>query len=295
MKPKGWSKRTGYKMSDRDTRQIGYRGVQYDPHCFQSQLKQIKDDGREKKTLQNAKVIQIPFDIAQDFILQYEWLGTMGTTKFSYGLYDDGELVAVACFGTTAGTGALSEPFGAEYKDKGIVLVRGASASFAHQHSSSYLIGQCRKLLKKRGIWFAIAYSDPSAGEIGTIYQATNWKFYGWTSPVTYLVRPDGKRVDPKIIHKYAKKNGITSADQKQRFVDEGYTFEKGNPKMKYLLFTDQEKILMKSKRVEFYPYLKRTDRMDLLYEEWCKERNGKSSINTLDNLKGEGKIDEQE
>ena len=95
------------------------------------------------------------------------------------------------------------------------------------------------------------------------------------------MVRPDGKRVDPKIIHKYAKKNSITSADQKQIFVDEGYTFEKGNPKMKYLLFADQEKLLMKSKRVEFYPYLKRSERMDTLHEEWCKERLKKADIDT--------------
>lgn len=227
-----WKKRTGYAMADR---QVGYRGVKFSTKCFQRQLRDSYSVN-SKYGLENLEIREITFRQSQEFILKYEWLGTMGTTKFSYGVFHEDVLLGVACFGLTAGTGALSEPFGEEHKSKGIVLVRGACAAEAHPHTGSYLIGQCKKRLLDKGYSFVIAYSDPEAGEIGTLYQATNWKFYGFTSPVKYLVRPDGKRVDPKLIHKYAKKYGISSQQQKQNFLDEGYTFETGSRKLKYLL-----------------------------------------------------------
>jgi hypothetical protein len=264
-----WVKRTGYKMADRE---VGYRGKKFDEVCFQRQLRDSLDDGRPRAALDGAVMREIPFKTAQEFILKYEWLGTMGTTKFSLGMFCGEDLLGVMCFGLTAGTGALSELFGEENKHYGIVLVRGACASHAHRHSGSWMVGRAKQELAKRGYLFAIAYSDPEAGEIGTLYQATNWHFYGFTSPVNYLVRPDGKRVDPKIIHKYAKKRGISSQQQRQDFIDEGYGFQKGSRKLKYFLtFGDKRlvKNLKKCQKVKSYPYLKRDIRMDSLYEYW--------------------------
>lgn len=263
-----WTKRTGYKMADRE---VGYRGNKFDPYCFQRQLRDIKDTG-ERVGLDNWEIQEIDFRTAQDFILQYEWLGTMGTTQFSYGLFIDSKLTAVACFGLTAGTQALSEPFGEDRKSEGIVLVRGACAPWAHEHTSSFFLGKVFPLVRERGYRFVIAYSDPEAGEIGTVYQATNWLFYGMTSPVTYLVRPDGKRVDPKLIHKYAKKFGITYGEQKQAFLDEGYRFEKGSPKLKYLFVLGNKKDkreIMKELRVPIFPYLKRREDMSEVITEY--------------------------
>lgn len=274
-KQEGFSKRTGYKMADR---QVGYRGKKFEKKCFQRQLRE-KYESNEVIPLEDIEIKEIPFKEAQDFILKYEWLGTMGTTKFSIGIFCKNILCGVACFGLTAGTASLSEPFGEEYKNKGIVLVRGACASNAHQHCGSYLIGKCKKILEEKGYLFCIAYSDPEAGEIGTIYQATNWNFYGFTSKVNYLVRPDGKRVDPKIIHKYSKKHKISYSEQKELFLKEGYYFEKGNKKMKYLMYFGNKrevKQMLKHKKVKFYQYLKREhfETLDLIYETSLVEKN---------------------
>ena len=270
-----WHNKTGYKMADRD---VGYKGEKYDQVCFQHQLKKSLDDGRPRSSINNSVMYEIPFKIAQNFILKYEWLGTMGTTKFSLGLFSDGDLVGVMCFGYTAGTGALSEVFGESNKNLGIVLVRGACVSHAHQHTGSKMIGLAKKELIKKGYNFVIAYSDPEAGEIGTLYQATNWNFYGFTSPVNYLIRPDGKRVDPKIIHKYAKKNGITTQEQKQSFLDKGYSFEKGGRKLKYFLTLGDKKTvknLLQSQSVKTYEYLKREKAMNFLYKNWKNNQHG--------------------
>lgn len=266
-----WKKKTGYKMSDT----VGYKGNKFDSKCFQRQLRESQPLSRPVMTdeeLRQSYVKEISFKKAQDFILKYEWLGTMGTTKFSYGLFTkDGDMFAVYCFGLTAGTQVLSQPFGEEHKSEGIVLVRGACANFAHPHASSYGIGKVMPLVRERGYSFVIAYSDLEAGEIGTVYQATNWEFFGMTNPVTYLVRPDGKRVDPKLIHKYAKKNNITRQEQIAIFEEEGYTFEKGSPKLKYILVIGdkkKKKELKKKKRYTSYPYLKRKPDMESVLEE---------------------------
>jgi hypothetical protein len=273
-----FNKKTGYKMANRE---VGYRGTKFSPYCFQRQLRDKKDDGVTDtlEEMKNCVVKQITFKEAQSFILDFEWLGTMGTTKFSYGVFTNDRLTAVYCFGLTAGTAALSQVFGEEHKKRGLVLVRGACAPWAHKHMSSFGMGKVLPTLhKERDIDYLIAYSDPEAGEIGTVYQATNWNFYGMTTPVNYLVRPDGKRSDPKLISKYAKKKGITYAEQKQLFVDEGYTFEKGSPKLKYFKIIGNKTIrkeLTKKLKVPVYKYLKRMDNMEDLYKVF-KEQNKK-------------------
>lgn len=260
-----FNKKTGYKMADR---QVGYRGEKFSKKCFQRQLKESLSNGVKKMTveeLRGCEMKEIPFKQAQDFILKYEWLGTMGTTKFSLGLFNREKLVAVYCFGLTAGTQVLSEPFGSEFKKDGIVLVRGACSPESHKHTGSFGLKKACEVLKNKGYKFVIAYSDLEAGEIGTIYQACNWVLYGTTSAVTYLVRPDGKRVDPKLIHKYAKKNNITRQQQLDIFNKEGYTLEKGSPKLKYIQFIGskkQKKAIKRKLRRPSLPYPKRADDM---------------------------------
>ena len=267
-----FNKRTGYKMADRV---VGYRGEKFDPYCFQRQLRDKKFDGGvdSLQQMHQSEVKQITFKVAQDFILDYEWLGTMGTTKYSYGVYTNNRLTAVYCFGLTAGASALAQVFGKENQKRGLVLVRGACAPWSHKHMSSFGLGKVLPLVhKNHNIDFLVAYSDPEAGEIGTVYQATNWNFYGLTTPVTYLVRPDGKRSDPKLISKYAKKNNITYKEQKQNFVDDGYTFEKGSPKLKYFkLIGDKRnrRDLLKQLQVSIYPYLKRKENMQDVYTDF--------------------------
>lgn len=272
----GWTRRTGYKMAK--DRAVGYRGNKFDKKCFQRQLRESKDDGKPEMTIEelhNSTVREIDFHTAQDFILDYEWLGTMGTTKFSYGLYTPSdELFAVYCFGLTAGTQVLSQPFGEEHKQEGIVLVRGACAPFAHRHASSYGVGKVMPLVRAKGYNFVVAYSDLESGEIGTVYQATNWHFYGMTNAVKYLVRPDGKRTDPKLIHKYAKKHNRTRQEQIAVFIEEGYTFEKASPKLKYIkLIGDKRtnKKLWKKRKFISFPYLKRQDDMEKVLLEGKK------------------------
>lgn len=136
------------------------------------------------RDIKNSVIKPITNKEAKEIILKYEWLGTMGTsTRFCYGIFFDGNLAGVACYGEL-GAVAFShykKTVGENYYNKGIILNRGACVHWAHEHSGSKLISASLKEIKKKGYKFVVAYADSEAGEIGTLYQATNWYYIGIT------------------------------------------------------------------------------------------------------------------
>lgn len=123
---------------------------------------------------------EISYSTAKEIILQYEWLGTMGTTQKHYGIYFNDVLAGAICFGFFQALEGYSTFVGNKYADKGIQLSRGACSHWAHEHSASKLIGFGLREMAKLGRKYVIAFSDPEAGEIGTVYQATNWHYLGF-------------------------------------------------------------------------------------------------------------------
>lgn len=117
---------------------------------------------------------------AEPFILRYEWLGTMPRSTAAYGLRaPDGELIGVAAFGWSAGIRSR-DICGQQYRHLAICLERGACAHYAPPNAASFLISRAVKLAARdRGWRIFYAYADPEAGEIGTVYQASNWLYLG--------------------------------------------------------------------------------------------------------------------
>lgn len=123
----------------------------------------------------------IPREVAKPFIEQYEWLGTLGTMKFAYGLYFGYKLGVVLVFSKTTTWQAEVSICGKEYKDKVILLARGAAANWCPPNANSYAIAQTLKAVERDTDYrIILAYSDRRAGEVGTIYQALGWRFIGW-------------------------------------------------------------------------------------------------------------------
>jgi hypothetical protein len=134
-------------------------------------------------SLENATCAEISREEAKQIILEYEWLGTMGLTQTFFGIYLEGILSGVVAFGffQAMNTSKYQKYVGEKYKDKGCQLTRGASAYWAHPHTGSMLIGFSLREMGKRGYKYAVAFSDPDAGEVGVLYQATNWIYIGAT------------------------------------------------------------------------------------------------------------------
>jgi len=221
-------------------------------------------------SLKNSIIEEISFDQAKNIIEKYEWLGTMGTTEISYGLICGGAIVGVACFGRTAGTNASSSVFGQD-RDVGVMtLCRGACVHFAHEHSASHLISAACQNIADKGIAKALlAYSDPEAGEIGTVYQACNWIYTGMTSPTEKFRTPAGDVKDARLVSAYTRdrRGGVmkykrSRAEQKIIMINSGHTFFKGHSKHRYIGVyggTPSEKRgLLKKVKYGSHPYPKR-------------------------------------
>jgi hypothetical protein len=133
-------------------------------------------------TLEGCTVERISFDEAKAIILRHERLGTMPTgTRACYGLKTpDGELAGVVVFGPPPSPESC-DLCGPEHRDLTVCLSRGACVHWAHPHAASSLIARACKLATKECGWRIFsAYCDPTAGEIGVVYQAANWLSRRW-------------------------------------------------------------------------------------------------------------------
>lgn len=151
--------------------------------------------------LEDAVIREIDWRSASSIILKYEWLGNMGTTEYAFGMFYGDYLAGVACFGRTAGSNVTASICGQENASRAITLCRGACVHWAHPHSASFLINKACALMTAKGFNIFVAYSDVEAGEIGTVYQASNWLYCGaGGTPTLYVNEATGKKYDSRKI-----------------------------------------------------------------------------------------------
>jgi hypothetical protein len=155
--------------------------------CYQRHIREVMAEHDPRPLLPNLKhaaVSQISLRLAERIILRYEWLGTMaGDTRLCYGLWPSNklhpadDLLGAVCLAKGANRAALASV--APY-DSAMVLARGACSMRAGRNGASFLISRaCKLAARDHGITHFLAYSDPDAGERGTIYKALNWQCLG--------------------------------------------------------------------------------------------------------------------
>ena len=202
----------------------------------------------EKKALaadfKNACVREISLAEARNLVVAHEYLGTLGSPEFGYGLFFGEHLAGVVCFGSTAGTNVRPSVCGSAHADKVISLTRGCclpwadpprTSSDGRVHTgaaASYLIAAACRLMTDRGYHIFVAYSDPSAGERGVILRACNFLYCGPTSPTEKFRRPDGKVYDARNVHLLTRDRRFgmlrykrSRAEQKKILIEQGCEF----------------------------------------------------------------------
>ena len=149
---------------------------------------------------------------AIDFIKKYEWLGSI--TQYSthyFGAYYNGVLGGVLIFSMP---NAFSKLLGDNTKDLERLISRGACASWTPKGlASCFLMWSIKWMVKNTQYRLFTAYSDPTAKELGTIYQACNFYYLGKQSGTnTRYINPyTGKVVSDRFFRqktaykKYAK------------------------------------------------------------------------------------------
>lgn len=195
-------------------------------------------------SLKKAVVKPITYNLARKIILEYEWLGTMSSTNHHYGIFFENMCGGVICFALGGGGANLnaSKEFGIS-QDELAYLARGACTYWTPVGSASKLISIGLKLLaKETGAKVALAYSDTDAGEIGTVYQATNWHCIGKGDSTTQFIAPNGRIYDQKIVYNLRATHGklktVSWTQQRDHLLKNGWREQSSNPKFRYCYIT---------------------------------------------------------
>jgi len=220
--------------------------------CYQRVIResaQPEPDEEIKRALAqdftHASVREVDYATAKPLVLKYEWLRTMGSGRWFWGLYFGEHLAGVAVFGTSAGTRVAESIAGIENANRVCELVRGLCLPWAHQHSASWFIPQaCKQMADKYGKNIFVAYATDAAGEVGQIYSSLNWIYTGRTQAAQQFV-VHGKIRDSRQISNLARdgtakkgepqKYRRSRAEQKQLLLEQGAVFIPGTPKHRFV------------------------------------------------------------
>jgi hypothetical protein len=220
-------------------------------------------------SLRGAVVKRIPRDAAKPVIMRYEWLRSMGTASACYGLlsersrhdewsFEGHEILGVVCFGR--GPGAFgADVCGDEHRDKAVCLERGACVHWAPKNAASFLIRHAVQAAHMDLGWkIYYSYADEEAGEIGTVYQASNWHYIG-KGPGCVNEAGDRYRTPAGAIVRSRALNDarLSKADA----ILAGWEVQRAERKHKYVWFEGsraERRALLKACRYPFLPYPKR-------------------------------------
>ena len=189
--------------------------------------------------LKASRVRPVTTQTARQIIERYEWLRTMAKTTHHYGIFFGPYCGGVACYGIATVAGKNHHlMFGIERNELG-VLARGACVHWTPKGAASRLISYSLKLVASEGLKVIVAYADTDAGEIGTVYQATNRIYIGPGSPTPLMIAPNGRPYNVKVVHNHRLSRGQTETvsfkEQRNAMLEAGWTEEKGNPKHRYI------------------------------------------------------------
>jgi hypothetical protein len=125
-------------------------------------------------------------------IVRHHYSGTLpASTKTSFGVMLNGRLLGAMTFGVGPfyGYKLVNEAT----PDDVVTLTRLWLSDELPKNSESKVLGIALRSLKRNtSLKFVLAYSDPAAGHLGTIYQATNWLYTGLSSAVPLYDIGDG-------------------------------------------------------------------------------------------------------
>lgn len=127
----------------------------------------------------------IPFELTKDYILNIHYAKRMPRVQHSFGLYANDLLVGIITYGKPAASSVAKSLVQDEYINSVIELNRLCLKNNL-KNEASMLIARSLKLLPKDTI--VISFADTAQDHVGTIYQATNFKYYGLTK-ATYEVQ----------------------------------------------------------------------------------------------------------
>ena len=183
--------------------------------------------------------------------LNFHYAKAVPACKWSYSVFtDDGKWCGVIVYSSGASP-QIGKPYGL-FQGEVLELVRVALNG--RQKATSEAVSASLRMVRKdaRNVKMIVSYADTEQGHLGTIYQATNWKYVGVSKGHAYYV-VNGKRLHSKTV---TAKGWRQSEKWLRENVDKSAKVVRGGDKHKYLFIFDKK--LQRRLEGSFLPYPKR-------------------------------------
>lgn len=184
--------------------------------------------------------------------LNFHYAKAVPACKWSYSVFtDDGKWCGVIVYSSGASP-QIGKPYGL-FQGEVLELVRVALNG--RQKATSEAVSASLRMVKKDApnTRLIVSYADTEQSHVGTIYQATNWKYVGVSKGHAYYV-VNGQRLHSKTV---TARGWMQSEKWLRANVDKDAKVVRGGDKHKYLFFFDRK--LEKKMRKLFMPYPKKT------------------------------------
>ena len=126
--------------------------------------------------LEKYEIKKIDYQTAMQVIIKNHYLHRKAPCSFAFGLFLDGKLLGVICYGTPSSSTLRRGIAGEENKDNVIELTRLWVDDSVPHNGESFLIGRTIPLVDKEII---VSFADTAQNHLGIVYQATNWIYTG--------------------------------------------------------------------------------------------------------------------
>lgn len=202
----------------------------------------------------NARDFQIyPIDYktAMQIIVEKHYLHRRAPCSFAFALYAAGQIFGVICYGTPSSAPLRAGICGKDESSNVIELTRLWVDDQAPRNSESRLIGNTVRKVDKEII---VSFADPTAGHVGTVYQATNWLYTGLSA------RRTDWHIDGVDKHGQTIADKYTAAEARELFGDR-FSLRPRPQKHRYVYFNAdrrRRRELMSKLRYPVMPYPKR-------------------------------------
>ena len=144
-----------------------------------------------KRSRMHGEIVDIDYDIASDFLIQWHYSGRVPTISRAFGWYVNGQLKAVCTFGKPASNSLCESICGKEYADNVYELNRLCREDDFKEPLSAFVSACLRRLRINR--WIIVSFSDTAMNHHGYIYQACNFIYTGETKERRDVFVGEGK------------------------------------------------------------------------------------------------------
>jgi hypothetical protein len=159
------------------------------------------------------EVALLPGDAeAKAFVVTHHYSGTYPAARFRVGLFRGTNLVGVAIYSHPANDRVLTSVFPGPPRDS-VELGRFVLLDDVPGNGESWFLARSFQYLRAAGIRGVLSFSDPiprfttsgevvTPGHVGTIYQASNGRYLGRSTPRRLRLLPNGQVLSDRALQK---------------------------------------------------------------------------------------------